>query len=332
LTHIRVFLLYLPFAVLVWAVSRGRNGRWLALSAGLSALLSSPRIVRLIGDVQAPGVGGNVPGYNEFPAGYINTGWERVFLILLGLAMLLTVAALFRSRRWVWLPLILIVWAGLVGFLLSGDYLGLPITPLVNLNSAYISFFLPLALILAVVADRIWTWLNDRPWPMRAVGWAVAGLLLGATTLFGIHQQIDILNRQTMLAFPEDIEGLNWLAVNLLPQAKVAVNSWQWLGNTWTGNDGGAWITPVTGRASTTPPADYIYDRPLAQEVNAFNEKASQVEDWSDEVQVEWLREQGITHIFVGARGGFFDVSELSRNPALDEVFDERGVFIFAIK
>ena len=111
----------------------------------------------------------------------------------------------------------------------------------------------------------------------------------------------------------------------------MAVNSWQWLGNTWTGNDGGAWIVPLTGRESTTPPADYIYNSALADEIKAFNSSASQVEDWSDPAQATWLQEMGVTHIYVGARGGFFDSSELSRNPGITEIFHEDGVFIYSL-
>ncbi len=174
--------------------------------------------------------------------------------------------------------------------------------------------------------------MENLRWPFRAISWVGAGVLLAALTLFGIRQQVDILNTQTIIALSPDVEGIAWLNDNLLDDATLAVNSWNWLGSTWTGNDGGAWITPLTGLRSTTPPADYIYDRVLAKEVNAFNIKISRVEDWSEAIEVEWLQEQGVTHIFVGARGGFFDLSELARNPLLSEVFHDDGVFIFSLQ
>ncbi|MGB3716463.1 MAG: hypothetical protein WA996_18750 [Candidatus Promineifilaceae bacterium] len=331
LTHFRIFLLYLPFAGLVWLLSRGRNGRWLALAAALTALLSGPQIIRLFDDRQATGIGGSFPGYNELPTGYANAGWERYYLILLGVFLLIALAAAVRSRRWAWLPLFLAGWTALVALILSGRVPGVRATSLINLNSAYISFFLPLSWILAIVFDRIWVWLSFRPWPVRAAAWAVTGVLVAATAMLGIYQQAGILNPQTILAHPPDVDGLTWLDENLPPEAKVAVNSWQWLGSTWTGNDGGAWIVPLTGRESTTPPADYIYDRALAREIEAFNNSASQVEDWSDPVQAAWLQERGVTHIYVGARGGFFDPSELSRNPGISEIYHSDGVFIYSI-
>jgi hypothetical protein len=265
------------------------------------------------------------------PTGYANAGWERYYLILLGVFLLIAIAAAVRSRRWAWLPLFLAGWTGLVALILSDRVPGVPATSLINLNSAYISFFLPLSWIRAIVFDRTWNWLSFRSWPVQAAGWAAAGVLVAAMTLLGISQQAGILNPQTILAHPPDVEGLSWLDENLPPGAKVAVNSWQWLGNTWTGNDGGAWIVPLTGRESTTPPPDYIYDRALAQEINAFNKDASNVEDWSDPAQAIWLQAMGVTHIYVGARGGFFDPSELARNPRISEIFHNDGVFIYSL-
>jgi hypothetical protein len=155
--------------------------------------------------------------------------------------------------------------------------------------------------------------------------------VIGAS-LFGARQQITILNPETILAQHQDVEGLMWLKENTLPAANVAVSSWLWLGNIWTGTDGGAWILPVTGRMSTTPPVDYIYERSLAMRINAFNEKASLVESWSEPAAAEWLVEQGVTHVYVGARGGYFDPSELSRNPKIKQAYAGDGVFVFVVE
>jgi hypothetical protein len=88
---------------------------------------------------------------------------------------------------------------------------------------------------------------------------------------------------------------------------------------------------PQTGRNSTTPPADYVYDASLAATVNTFNLGASAVEDWSDPGAAGWLEQQGVSHVFVGARGGFLDPSALSRNPGLQEQYAKDGVFIFSV-
>lgn len=118
---------------------------------------------------------------------------------------------------------------------------------------------------------------------------------------------------------------------NIDDSSLVAVNSWQWLGQTWTGADGGAWILPLTRINSTTPPADYIYDRSLAQDVKAFNLHVQSEPDWSDPAAVDWLKDQGVTHLYVGAKGGTFDPAFLAKNPSLQMVYARDGVFIFAV-
>lgn len=332
LTHFRVFLFYLPFAALVWLFSKGRHGRWLAFAAGFSIFLTGPRIIRAFDDLKASGMSDSIPGYNSFPTGYTEAGGERYFLIIAAVFIFIALAAVLRSRHWAWFPLFLTSWVGLVALILSGWLPGIPHVPLVNMNSAYISLFLPLSWILAVVFDRIWIWLHFRSWPVRLVGWGLTGAVLAAAILMGVNQQVDILNPQTILAQQPDNGALTWLDENLPQDAMVAVNSWQWLGSTWAGNDGGAWILPLTGRQTTTPPVDYIYDPELSRQVASFNQIASEVEDWSELDQAAWLRDMGITHIYVGARGGFFDPSELSRNPEISMIFQRDGVFIFTVQ
>ena len=331
LIHFRVFLLYLPFAVLVWLFSRGRRGRWLALAAGLTVALVTPHLARLIGYAQPKLVGGAIPGYNDFPVGYVTVGWEREFLVLAAFAGALLLLAAFRRRSWTWLPILILGWVLIVGALLMTDRLGLPGTNLVNLNSSYIVAFLPLALFLAIVAGRLWRWLAGRHHIVETILSLATGAALMAALLFGLRQQVTILNAATILAWSQDVPGLSWLDENLPDEATVAVNSWRWLGQTWAGSDGGAWIVPLTGRDSTTPPADYAYSKSLSQQVNHFNEEAQTRSDWSDPAAARWLQEQGVSFIYVGAKGGDFDPAVLSLNPGLRLLFGQDGVYIFEI-
>ena len=112
----------------------------------------------------------------------------------------------------------------------------------------------------------------------------------------------------------------------------IAVNSWRWLGETWAASDGGAWILPLTGRAVSTPPIDHIYSAELFADVRAFNEAATAVTDWSDPAQAAWLREQGITHIFAGKRGGFLTRPSCRIMSACEMLYGRDGVFIFAVR
>lgn len=332
LIHFRVFVFYLPWAAWVWLLSRGRNGRWLLLAGVSGLLLALPRILALLRVTNpAAQLSYNLPGYNAFPTGYYEAGWDRAFIWLAGAGLVLVLIGLVRRRRWTAVPLALALWVGSLFLALSGDYLGLPSTSLVNLNSMYITLFLPLAVFLALVVAQVGRWLERAHWLARWLSYSVAGFVLTAVLLFGVRQQITILNPETILVRPQDVDALRWLDQNLASEARLAVNSWLWLGNTWAGSDGGAWIVPLTGRQSSTPPVDYIYNRTLHDRVAAFNEAATAITDWSDPAQAEWLRQQGMTHVFVGARGGFFDPAELAQNPQMEMIYGRNGVFIFAI-
>lgn len=332
LTHFRIFIYYLPFVFLIWVIGLGRRSRWLAYAAGLSLLLVLPRLAQLLtGASPLQRVGQTIPNYNSFPTSYFTTGWEQAFVYLAALFAVLAVIAAIRRRSWAALPLMLLAWVASLFLLLSADRIGLPGTSLVNLNSMYIMLFVPLAMFLGLIAAPIWRWLRAQHWLLQLAGYLLVGLMLGAALLFGVRQQISILNSQTILAHPEDLIALRWVDENIPADAVFAVNSWQWLGETWAAADGGAWLLPLTARAVSTPPIDHIYNPDLFREVRAFNQTATAVTDWSDPLQVDWLREQGITHIFVGKKGGFFDPAVLIRNPRLELLYGRHGVFVFAI-
>ena len=357
LVHFRVFLFYLPFAALFGAgqLVKGIRARGhgqpnaigpLLKAAGLALLLVMPRIVALLAATNPLDTFGQTqPGYNDFPIGYVTTGWERIYLGLAADAVLIVLVAAFYRRRWATFPLLLLVWVAALFVMLAGRRLGLPETLVVNLNSMYITLFLPLSLLLGIAIVQLWRWLeaklpllDKRPAArlrpssaVRGLLTVVAGVAVGLLTVFGVRQQSTILNPQTILALPQDVTALDWMADNLPADARVAVNAWQWLGATWAGSDGGAWLLPLTGRATTTPPVDHIYDANLFAQVRAFNESAMRHEDWSDPAAADWLRTQGVTHVYAGQRGGQLDPAKLSRNPGMALLFHSEGTFVYQV-
>ena len=342
LTHFRVFLFYLPFALLVWLiamfVSQKRRQKTANLTAStiLGALFVAPRAIQLIQLNRGRRFANAPNSYHEFPAGYVTVGWEKQFLIAGGVALAIAGIAAWRGKKWGLFLLALAGWVGIIVIFLTGRLTLLPNSWLVNLNSAYISFFLPLAWLLALVADYIWRLATGRiarhPQVARLtmpIVWAIAGGCLTLSALFGVRQGIDILNDTTILARPEDKAAIEWVAENVPAEARVAVNSWQWLGTTWATSDGGGWLNPLLARQISTPPVDYIYG--IHNQVRDFNQAAQEISDWSDPNAAQWLIEQGYSHIFVGARGGFFDPAALGRNPAAEMIFSQDGAYVFQL-
>ena len=73
------------------------------------------------------------------------------------------------------------------------------------------------------------------------------------------------------------------------------------------------------------------YDNDLFQFVNGFNEAATAVSDWSLPETALWLRQQGVSHLFIGARGGFMPPEALQQNPEMRLIYGRDGVFIFEL-
>jgi hypothetical protein len=332
LIHIRVFLMFLPFAALIWLPHLRRRGLALALTTLGTLVLVGPRLLTLSTLAQTVTIFRPITGYNDFPVGYLTTGWERGFAVAGGVSIGVAIVAFILGKVWSHVPLMLALWVALLFALLSGERLGLPETWLINTNSLYISLFAPLALVLGVSADIGWQWLRTRRWLLQTLGCALIGAAVAYSAIFAIPYQITIPSAETGLAFAADRAGIAWLDANLPPDSRIAVNSWQWLGNTWAGQDGGAWITPLTGLTTTTPPVDYIYSRDLADALPRFNAAARAVEDWHTPDALTLLRGDGVTHVYVGARGGFFKPEQLAANPGLRLLYAQDGVFVFALR
>ena len=88
---------------------------------------------------------------------------------------------------------------------------------------------------------------------------------------------------------------------------------------------------PLTGLESTTPPADYEYDKVLRTAVSDFNNQAFSIEDWGTAEAAEVLRGSDVTHVYAGIRSSFFRVEELRANEGLALIYYENGVFIFEV-
>jgi hypothetical protein len=335
LAHIRVFIYLLPLPLVVWLWNKGRNFRYLIGAGLLGGVLVLPRVWYLLPKQASPSVFlNNIPDYNTFPTGYYLAGWEQYFAIAAIGATLLVILANARQRGWTTPLLYIALWIGFLFSTLAGGRVGLPESWLVNLNSMVITLFFPQSLMLAAVFVRVWHWVQQKIATRRVPVWVSNMLFYAGITLlllFGIRFQTTILNPQTVLAYPDDRPALQWVAENTPTDAVFAVNSWRWLGNTWSGSDGGAWLVPLVHRASKTPPADYEYNADLTRQVVAFNEELNTITDWRDPANTQWLKSQGVTHLFIGTRGGTLDPAALIENPTVELLYQHGGAFVFAL-
>jgi hypothetical protein len=246
-------------------------------------------------------------GYNAFPWDYFKGDLERGWMVVAVLALCWGLA---RLERGMW---VVSGWLALTFAILN---IG-PGTWLVNNNAWAITLFLPGALAVGWGAEQ---WLALGDWlraarftsligeRMRQLGAMLIPALLAGLLAYagwrGLLMQISIPNPTTRLAWAEDVEALQWVSDHTPQDAVFAINGWQWLNTIWAGADGGAWLGPLTGRATTLPPVDYTFQATWAPQVREFNTQLAAITDASSPEMLALLQEQQVTHIYIGAKGG----------------------------
>lgn len=360
LAHYRVLVFLGVFGVVAVACG-GRGGwKWWGQMMLISGLLTLPWLIQLFQQavltvLATPARLAATSGYNDFPIDYfrgdLERGWLAVALTAVGWGVL-------RRERVMWL---LGGWAAVTYALLN---IG-PGTWLVNNNAWAISLFLPAAMAVGwgaeqwvCLGEKLQRWLLPKsvsadlpigetqsaptsrflPFIRRAVGpglrllWLMlfTGLLVYAGVR-GLFLQTNIANPATRLVTAEDVEALAWVEHNTAPEAVLAVNGWKWLGNAWAGSDGGAWLWPLIGRRTTLPPVDYLYQADWARTINAFNEKLVTVTDANTPQALALLREQGVTHIFIGAKGGSLKPEMFLDSPHYRLLYSNGAAWVFEL-
>lgn len=371
LLHARVFFYFIPFGLVlgdyhlfklcrsIWRTGwKKHNFRSdplvrLAIIAITAGILVTPRIWRLLNETTYTGIGvANSSGRPllNFPTGYVTTGWELWFWMAAGGAVLLAVVNSFlksndvssspelQQSHWLRVTGLLVSWLGLLYLMTAGPDLH-PQWPILlpqsSVNSAYITAFAAQAILIGIGISLLYQVANHFNRLAGLVVMALIGAGLTAGTLFGIQNQVVILNTSTILGKHADLAAIEWINENTPADAKIANNAWLWLNNTWAGTDGAAWITPMTGRITGTPPIDHIYNSRVFGLTSAFNDAAKDVTDWSDPQALDLLKQNRFTHIFTGVSDGSgavdFDPAELLKNPEVKAVFAADGVYIFEI-
>ena len=200
------------------------------------------------------------------------------------------------------LALTLLSWVALLFTLANLKALGLPFHGFIGNQAVQIMLFLPQAVIVGWLAARAREALAARLGSARAdAGARVA--LLGATAV-GAAIFLRPLPKHTVLAEPADLAAMPTVAALVPPDATVAINPAPWGKYQYAGDDGGAWIPALTGRATMPPPQIYaLADLPYIQ---AMNEGAEAIRAHAPrpEVLASALRARGIGYVYIGARGG----------------------------
>jgi len=223
-----------------------------------------------------------------------------------------------------------LLWVAAMFLAVNPSLLGLPTTWLVNNASVIIALFLPLAVLSGYFLASLSDGLRARG---RFAHRFVLGSLMVAAALWGSLDMLSIVNPVTVLATPDDVAAMEWIRENVPEGARFLINARHWQEGIYVGTDGGYWIPALTGRETTLPPA--IYGFGSSEYIAWVNALARVVAgpnlDLDDEGVRQLLKERGVTHVYIGARGGNIRPQMLVDSSHWRLVYSNGAVWIFKL-
>ena len=340
LTHYRIFAFCVCFIAAWWLVelvvrprewrTRLRELGWYTALGLLASASLMPWLLDVATDLWLRAFihwGGASPAANwDFSWSYINSGFDRYMLTL---GLLGAVVALVGRHRF---SAVLLLWAGALFVITNPSLLGLPGEGLINNIAMLITWFMPLAVWCGFLGDELLrAWLAALRGRWRALCYLLTAAGLVALSAVGVSRQITVVNPDCILALRADQEALAWLEGHTPPTSRFLINARLWQGPIYMGTDGGYWITPLTQRTTTTPPALYpLGDSEDVLHVREFNQ---QVETLTTDPAGLWalLREEGVDYVYVGALGGSLDPQALRADPGFRLLYAEGRVHVFEV-
>ena len=336
LSHYRVLVFYLSFVAvyLLFATYVNRNSArevsrvWLRLLAiGFLALaLTWPWLQNLLNHLDSTSLlqtlykpskeifsierlEGAVSFYSNYP--------------LLALSILGAVWGLARRER---LMIVLCLWVVVLLAISNPCWANLPGAGLVDFVTVLMSLFFPASVAIGFLAAPF-----ERAMPQ-------ARLLIGALAVilafWGLGRMLTIVDPRSVYVKEADQAAMEWIRENVPQEAKFLVPSviYDRKLSFVIGLDAGYWMPLLAGRDTTAPPMIYLAERParkgLAAEAVSLSE-ASSAPDAKEALRV--LRKEGVTHVYIGKRGGNIHPERLMSDPDYQLIYHREGVWIFEV-
>ena len=196
--------------------------------------------------------------------------------------------------------------------------------------SVVVSLYFPAAVIIGWLARFSLDWLAPRWQPLQWMG----GLALLGLILQGVFAIGSIVEPGAVYVREDDVPAMAWIRENTTTSAYFMVNtfSWDFAPDYVIGSDAGYWLPLLTGRRTVTLPMTYPLERSstpdLAQNLAALHQLGG---DLASPEAVALLRREGITHVYVGHRGGPIAAEDLLASPTFDLRYRHGKAYVFRV-
>jgi hypothetical protein len=153
-----------------------------------------------------------------------------------------------------------------------------------------------------------------------------------ALSVWGLSTTHSIITPANVLATKADVKALNWISENVPPHSKFLINVKHWQYNLYQGSDGGWWI-PIFSQCKTILPPGIFYgwgNPRYIQEIKEVAQEAKKIDGCTPDFW-KLVKNQDITHIYIGAKGETLQPVWFDRCPGVWRIYIGRNVHIYEI-
>lgn len=263
--------------------------------------------------------------FADFTWGYLTSGYGLHALILAGVGLALGVV--FRRR----FALLLLVWVGLMFLAANLSALGLLGASFFNNTSVEITLFMPISVLGGYALAQGAALLSRLRFRSVRLGLQAAALIVGVYLCWsGGVRMLPSLNPVTFLLRRADLPAMGWIEENVPADEAFLINPFLWGYGLYAGQDGGYWISPLTGHKTYPPPVLYglTTQRDSIDKLVNLSEQVLQAPLDSQRLHT-LMQANRIGYVYIGARGGALSARALSADPAFRLVYQKDAVWIY---
>lgn len=133
---------------------------------------------------------------------------------------------------------------------------------------------------------------------------------------------------------PADLAAAQWVNANTPDDAVFMVNTYtfDFAPQFIIGSDAGGWLPLLAKRRVVTAPMSFSIERNMYENYpQRLQQLAALGGDLTTPQAVAALRSAGVTHVFVGSRGGPIEVDKLLHSPIYELEYEREGDYVFRL-
>ncbi len=202
---------------------------------------------------------------------------------------------------------------------------------LLDTVSVLISLGIPLAILVGVAISKFCDFITSSKFSPFIKN-IIAPVLVGALGISGIIGTLTYPTTLDSYLKASDLKAFEFINEDIPMDAKFMINIYRFNFSDilMVGSDGGYWIPLLTGRETVVPPMVFTNERvsdPIFVENLRMLGKLNG--DLTSPESLDMLSYQGITHVYIGERGGPINPVDLLSSPYFKLVYESNSVYIF---